>query len=135
MKWLMLTYWIIPFHEPEPTLSLPALNLEIMGYFENEAACKDELDKIKKEELPLYVGETIPLESFEGPLRSHVWSFFDYTSVYTKLPDEEFGESEYTGEMGVVCIKSGCDESGCKKPDEFYPSTKSRAIVVPSQSE
>ena len=131
----MLTYWIIPFHEPEPTLSLPALNLEIMGYFENEAACKDELDKIKKEGLPFSAGETIPMESFEGPLRSDVWLLFDYTSVYTKLPEEEFGESEYTGEMGVVCIKSGCDESGCKKPDEIYQSTKSRAIVVPSQSE
>ena len=132
----MLTYWIIPIHEPEPTLNFPSLNLEITGYFENEAACKDELDKIKKEGLEMGDhGDTIPLESFEGPLRSDVWSLFDYTSVYTKLPDEEFGESEYTGEIGVVCIKSGCDESGCKKPDEFYPSTKSRAIVVPSQSE
>ena len=131
----MLTYWIIPIHEPEPTLNFPALNLEITGYFENEAACKDELDKIKKEGLPFSAGETIPLESFEGPLRSDVWLLFDYTSVYTKLPEEEFGESEYTGEMGVVCIKSGCDESGCKKPDEIYQSTKSRAIVVPSQSE
>ena len=131
----MLTYWIIPIHEPEPTLSFPTLNLEIMGYFENEPACKNELDKFKKGGLPLSGGETIPLETFEGPLRSDVWSLFDYTSVYTKLPDEEFGESEYTDEIGVVCIKSGCDESGCKKPDEFYPSTRSRAIVVPSQSE
>ena len=131
----MLTYWIIPFHEPEPTLSFPTLNLGIMGYFESKTVCKDELDKFKKEGLPLSAGETIPLESFEGPLKSDVWSLFDYTSVFTKLPDEEFGKSEYTGEMGVVCIKSGCDESGCKKPDEFYPSTSSRAIVVPSQSE
>ena len=132
----MLTYWIIPIHEPEPTLSFPTLNLGIMGYFESKTVCKDELDKFKKEGLQMGAGETYqPLKSFEGPLRSDVWSLLDYTSVYTKWPDEEFPESEYKGEIGFVCIKSGCDESGCKKPDEFYPSTSSRAIVVPSQSE
>ena len=128
MKWLMIAYWFWPDWQP-------GLDIKVEGYYESEIACNQSLNALNEGETSRL--EEHPYKLFEGPAgRTTMFSSFDYTSLYLRVPNEE--GSMQGVENGLICIKSGCNETGCKKPDLLGQEAKSKAkatIVVPRRPE
>ena len=125
MKWLMIAYWFWPDWQP-------GLDIKVEGYYESEIACNQSLNALNEGETSRL--EEHPYKLFEGPAgRTTMFSSFDYTSLYLRFPNEEGMQGV---ENGLICIKSECNETGCKKPDLFDQEVKPKAtIVVPRRPE